>query len=194
MIFKKNSNPHVVYTVGAPVLRKNAVPVAVIDEKITQLAADMIEAMHRFNGIGLAAPQYGESLRMVVIDVPGDEPSGSPGEALLLPKMPMTLINPEIVTASAECDTRDEGCLSVPGLYAPVCRPERVVLRTQLLDGSFIEIECGGLLARCIQHELDHLDGKLFIDRLTPEVARTVRGDVDRLTRIGQSRNFRRNK
>ena len=96
--------------------------------------------------------------------------------------------------SSRESACREEGCLSVPGVYAPVCRPERVVLRAQLLDGEFVEIECGGLLGRCIQHELDHLDGKLFTDRLTPEVSRSVRGDLERLTRIGQTRNFRRNK
>ena len=79
-------------------------------------------------------------------------------------------------------------------MYAPVARPERVVLRAQILDGEFIEIECGGLLGRCIQHELDHLDGKLFTDRLTSGDARKVRGDLDRLTRIGQTKNFRRNK
>ena len=194
MIFKKNGKSYTVCTVGAPVLREIAAPVAVIDESVRQLAREMIGAMHYFNGIGLAAPQYGKSLRMVVIDVPGGNESGSPGEAMLLPRMPLTLINPEIVFASGDCDEKDEGCLSVPGLYAPVCRPSRVVLRSQLLDGEFIEIECGGLLGRCIQHELDHLDGKLFIDRLSPKNAREVRGDVDRLTRIGQTKNFRRNK
>ena len=140
MIFKKNSNSHVVYTVGAPVLRKNAAPVSVVDEKIHQLAADMIEAMHRFNGIGLAAPQYGESLRLVVIDVPGDDNTGSPGEALLLPQMPLTLINPEIVTASEARDTRDEGCLSVPGLYAPVCRA--CMPRSAARNGWFCAVSC----------------------------------------------------
>ena len=194
MIFKKNGKSYTVCTVGAPVLREIAAPVAVIDDNVRQLASEMIGAMHYFNGIGLAAPQYGKSLRMVVIDVPGGNESGSPGEAMLLPRMPITLINPEIVFASSDCDEKDEGCLSVPGLYAPVCRPSRVVLRSQLLDGEFIEIECGGLLGRCIQHELDHLDGKLFIDRLSPKNAREVRGDIDRLTRIGQTKNFRRNK
>ena len=194
MIFKKNGKSYTVCTVGAPVLREIAAPVAVIDDSVRQLASEMIGAMHFFNGIGLAAPQYGKSLRLVVIDVPGGNESGSPGEAMLLPKMPLALINPEIVFASGDCDEKDEGCLSVPGLYAPVCRPSRVVLRSQLLDGEIIEIECGGLLGRCIQHELDHLDGKLFIDRLSPKNAREVRGDVDRLTRIGQTKNFRRNK
>ena len=194
MIFKKNGNSNIVYTIGAPVLRKNAAPVAVIDDNVRQLAFDMFEAMRYFNGIGLAAPQYGVSQRLVVIDVPPDNSTGSPGEQLLLPKMPMALVNPEIIMSSRESACREEGCLSVPGVYAPVCRPERVVLRAQLLDGEFVEIECGGLLGRCIQHELDHLDGKLFTDRLTPEVSRSVRGDLERLTRIGQTRNFRRNK
>ena len=194
MIFKKNGNSNIVYTIGAPVLRKNAAPVAVIDDNVRQLAFDMFEAMRYFNGIGLAAPQYGVSQRLVVIDVPSDNSTGSPGEQLLLPKMPMALVNPEIIMSSRESACREEGCLSVPGVYAPVCRPERVVLRAQLLDGEFVEIECGGLLGRCIQHELDHLDGKLFTDRLTPEVSRSVRGDLERLTRIGQTRNFRRNK
>ena len=193
MIFKKNGN-RIVYTVGAPVLRKIAAPVAVVDDNIRKLASDMIDAMGYFNGIGLAAPQYGESLRLVVIDVPQESNTGSPGEALLLPKMPLVLVNPEIVTSSEKSASREEGCLSVPGLYAPVCRPERVVLRTQIMDGDFIEIECGGLLGRCIQHELDHLDGKLFTDRVEPDTARQIRGDLERLTRIGQSRNFRRNK
>lgn len=194
MIFKKSGNSNIVYTIGAPVLRKNAAPVAVIDDNVRQLAFDMFEAMRYFNGIGLAAPQYGVSQRLVVIDVPSDNSTGSPGEQLLLPKMPMALVNPEIIMSSKESACREEGCLSVPGVYAPVCRPERVVLRAQLLDGEFVEIECGGLLGRCIQHELDHLDGKLFTDRLTPEVSRGVRGDLERLTRIGQTRNFRRNK
>ena len=193
MIFKKNGN-RIVYTVGAPVLRKIAAPVVVVDDNIRKLASDMIDAMGYFNGIGLAAPQYGESLRLVVIDVPQESNTGSPGEALLLPKMPLVLVNPEIVMSSEKSASREEGCLSVPGLYAPVCRPERVVLRTQIMDGDFIEIECGGLLGRCIQHELDHLDGKLFTDRVEPDTARQIRGDLERLTRIGQSRNFRRNK
>lgn len=192
MIFKKKGKSYTVCTIGAPVLREIAAPVAVVDDSVRQLANEMLGAMRFFNGIGLAAPQYGKSLRLVVIDVPSGNESGSPGEALLLPKMPLTLINPEIVFSSSECDEKDEGCLSVPGLYAPVCRPSRVVLRTQILDGDFIEIECGGLLGRCIQHELDHLDGKLFTDRLSPQVTRAVRGDIDRLKRIGQSQNFRR--
>ena len=165
MFGKNKKESFIVYTAGAAVLKEIARPVTVVSDEIRQLASDMLKAMRVFNGIGLAAPQYGKSLRLVVIDVPGGNESGSPGEAMLLPRMPLTLINPEIVFASGDCDEKDEGCLSVPGLYAPVCRPSRVVLRSQLLDGEFIEIECGGLLGRCIQHELDHLDGILFFDK-----------------------------
>ena len=96
--------------------------------------------------------------------------------------------------SSSDSVAREEGCLSVPGIYAPVSRPSRVVLRSQILDGDFVEIECGGLLGRCIQHELDHLDGTIFVDRLSAEDTRKVRGDLDRLVRVGQSKNFRRNK
>ena len=93
---------------------------------------------------------------------------------------------------SEELSTREEGCLSVPDIYAPVVRPARVVFRAQILDGDFVEFECGGLLARCIQHELDHLDGFLFTDRLTADVSRQIRGDLNRLEKLGQSCNYRR--
>ena len=187
---------YVVRTLGDSVLRAKAAVVPAVTPEIRALAERMIRAMRVFDGIGLAAPQIGESLRLVVIEIPQDamEKDPTPGEALLYPRMPLVLINPEIVCSSSDCDEKEEGCLSVPGLYAPVCRPSRVVLRSQILDGDFVEIECGGLLARCIQHELDHLDGKIFTDRLTPQVTREVRGDLERLVRIGQTKNFRRNK
>ena len=183
-------------TYGHEVLKKIAEPVSEINAEIIQLGSDMADMMDRYDGIGLAAPQIGISKRIVVLGVPDSPESrtGTPGEELLLPQMPVVLINPEIAAYGGESFAYDEGCLSVPDIFGPVIRPANVILRSKLLDGSTIECECGGLLARCIQHELDHLDGKLFIDRLTPEVARAVRGDVDRLTRIGQSRNFRRNK
>jgi peptide deformylase len=192
MFFKNNKKSYVVYTTGAAVLKEIAKPVAVVSDEIRNIAAEMLGAMRVFNGIGLAAPQYGYSLRMVVFDVPADSNTGTPGECVLLPRMPLTVINPEIVAYSAEKNERDEGCLSVPDVYAPVIRPSRVVFRAQTLDGEFIGAECGGLLGRCIQHELDHLDGKLFTDRLTADAARRVRGDLERLKRIGQSTNYRR--
>ena len=192
MLFKKGKQSYTVYTAGAPVLREKAVPVTAIDDRIRNLAAEMYEAMRVFNGIGLAAPQYGESLRMVVFDVPQDSNTGTPGEMLLLPQMPLTVVNPEIVAYSEETSEYDEGCLSVPDIYAPVIRPVRVVFRAQKLDGEFVEVECGGLLGRCLQHETDHLDGILFTDRLAPAAAGKIEGQLKRLIEYGKSHDFRR--
>ncbi|WP_417170925.1 peptide deformylase [Victivallis sp.] len=193
-MFFKNKKRYVVHTVGDPVLREKAKPVAAVTPEIRQLAASMIESMQAFEGIGLAAPQAGESLRLVVFDVPlesmGDTPST--GERLLLPKMPLAVVNPEIVASSENLTSHDEGCLSLPDLFAPVVRPASVVFRAQTLDGEWIECECGGLLGRCIQHELDHLDGTLFIDRLTPEAARTVERELKQLIRFGERHHFHR--
>lgn len=193
-MFFKNKKRYVVHTVGDPVLREKAKPVAAVTPEIRKLAASMIESMQAFEGIGLAAPQAGESLRLVVFDVPlesmGDAPST--GERLLLPKMPLAVVNPEIVASSEDLTSHDEGCLSLPDLFAPVVRPASVVFRAQTLDGEWIECECGGLLGRCIQHELDHLDGTLFIDRLTPEAARTVERELKQLIRFGERHHFHR--
>ena len=112
----------------------------------------------------------------------------------MLPQMPMVLVNPRIIGRSDSLCERDEGCLSVPGIYAPVIRSERVVLQSELLDGSVIEYECGGLLGRCIQHELDHLDGFLFTDRLEPAEAKRISKQLGSLERAGQSRNYIRSK
>lgn len=192
MLFKNKKESFVVYTVGAAVLKEVAHPVISVDQEIRDLAEEMIKAMRFFDGIGLAAPQYGKSLRLVVFDVPKQNSTGTPGEEYLLPKMPLAVINPEIIARSAQVTEREEGCLSVPGIYAPVVRPSSVVFRAQTLDGEFFEFECGGLLGRCIQHELDHLDGFLFTDRLSPEAERAIRGDLNRLKSAGQNRNYRR--
>ena len=192
MFGKNKKESFIVYTAGAAVLKEIARPVTVVSDEIRQLASDMLKAMRVFNGIGLAAPQYGKSLRMVVFDVPAENSTGTPGEEYLLQKMPLTVINPEIVARSEQLIKREEGCLSVPDIFAPVTRPATVVFRAQTLDGEFFEFECGGLLGRCIQHELDHLDGFLFTDRLAPEDERVIRGDLNRLKSIGQSCNYRR--
>ena len=183
-------------TLGDEVLGKVAEPVLNVDDGIVKLAREMMEATVVFNGIGLAAPQYGVSKRVVVLDVPADSMGEvpTPGEEQLLPRMPLVLINPEIVSRSNNTTVRDEGCLSVPDIYAPVERPEKVVLRSQTLDGDMIEVECGGLLGRCIQHELDHLEGKCFTDRLSPEAAREVAGEIKRLIRYGEKKSFMRTK
>lgn len=141
-----------------PHLRAKARPVGEADaEAIRALAPRMLEAMYRAPGIGLAAPQVGVDLRLVVVDLQRDEV-----------RAPMVLVNPEIVAASAEEAVREEGCLSLPGHYADVARPERVKVRWRDLDGARQEVEAEGLLAACLQHELDHLDGVLFVDHLSP--------------------------
>lgn len=182
-------------TSGAAVLKKTAQPVLQVNEDIRSLAEDMIRAMREYDGIGLAAPQVGVSLRLVVLEVPsGGEIALTSGEKEMLPRMPMVLVNPRIVAKSDTLCESDEGCLSVPGIYAPVVRSERVVLQSELLDGSVIEYECGGLLGRCIQHELDHLDGFLFTDRLEPSEYKRISRQLESLERSGESRNYIRSK
>ena len=195
MIFKARRQISV-HTVGDPVLSKPAAPVLSVGPETVQLANEMLEALRLFNGIGIAAPQYGVSLRLVVLDVPAESVEGvpSPGEEALLPRMPLVLVNPEILSYSTTLVTHDEGCLSVPDLFAPVTRPQKVVFRSQTLDGELLEYECGGLLSRCIQHELDHLEGKLFIDRLSPETARETAGEIKLLIRNGAKHDFLRTK
>ena len=120
------------------------------------LVPRMFDAMYEAPGIGLAAPQVGVDLRVVVMDLmPGNTPQ------------PMTLINPQIVAVSDEWATREEGCLSVPNQYADVTRPARVTVRYHDVHGAQQQIEGDGLLAACLQHELDHLDGVLFVDHLS---------------------------
>ena len=195
MAFFKRKNKLPVITSGAPVLKKSAQPVLQVNDEIRELADSMICAMREYDGIGLAAPQVGVSLRLVVLEVPGDdEMAVTEGEKAMLPQMPMVLVNPRIIGRSDSLCEHDEGCLSVPGIYAPVIRSERVVLQSELIDGSVIEYECGGLLGRCIQHELDHLDGFLFTDRLEPVEAKRIAKQLEALERTGQSRNYIRSK
>lgn len=162
---------------GNPVLRAVSAPVEHVDEAIVALANNMIETMYAANGIGLAAPQVGENLRMVVIDIPEDEkeeeeksePEMATVNGELRPireLMPLVFINPTLEPYGKECPFT-EGCLSVRNIRANVSRPERVKATLPQLDGSVLEIDCGGLLARCLQHECDHLDGFLFTDRVS---------------------------
>ena len=165
---------------GNPALRVKSLPVMSITDEIRELARRMIVTMkeNELPGVGLAAPQVGVNKRMIVIDT---RPTGrkekrsekkkqlSPGEIMLNPLMPLALVNPEILSSSAETETCGEGCLSLPGVEGDVTRPSRVLLRAMLLDGKEVMVECGGLLARCLQHEIDHLDGILFYDRIPKE-------------------------
>ena len=135
-------------------LRKIAKPVAAVDEKIRQLVTDMTETMYQANGIGLAATQVNIHKQVIVIDI-----SDSRDEALVL-------INPKIVTKNGEQEY-DEGCLSVPEYYAPVSRAESIKITALDQQGEIFELEAKGLLAVCIQHEMDHLLGKMFVDYLS---------------------------
>ncbi len=136
---------------GEEPLREASQPVTEINDDIRRLVEDMFETMHESKGVGLAAPQVGVNLRVAVIDIGED---------------PLVLINPQILKHSGK-ETCDEGCLSFPGLTEKVERAKKVVAEATDLDGSVYEIEAEGLLARAIQHELDHLDGVLFIDRIS---------------------------
>lgn len=141
---------------GDPILRAKAAPVAQISEETHQLIRDMFETMYAEEGVGLAAPQVGISERIIVIDPHNDEIE------------PFALINPEIMEVSKETEKGEEGCLSIPGLRDLVERSVRVVVRGTTPEGEPRELDLSGLPARIIQHEVDHLDGILFFDRLSP--------------------------
>ena len=138
-------------------LRLASEPVGPVTDEIRNLAADMLETMYDAPGVGLAAIQIGVPKRVVTIDTSKDEND----------RRPQVFLNPEIVWSSEEKRIYDEGCLSIPEYYGEVERPDRVRVRFRDLDGAEREIEADGLLATCIQHEIDHLDGVLFIDHLS---------------------------
>jgi peptide deformylase len=139
---------------GDPVLRRRAAPVTEITPQIRRMVDDMIETMYDEVGIGLAAPQVGISLRLMVV---GHEKTNAA----------RAIVNPVITAKTGEI-TAEEGCLSLPGVFAPVTRAESVTLEGQDLDGQPVSIKARGLTARVFQHEMDHLDGVLFIDHLDP--------------------------
>lgn len=145
--------PYDIRRIGDPVLRQRASEITDVDAKLVQLAADMIETMYAAPGVGLAGPQVGVQKRIFVYDV-GDGPH--------------TIINPEIVESDGEW-AYEEGCLSIPGLSFDLVRPKQVHLKGFDLDGNELSIEADELLSRCFQHELDHLDGVLYIERLDPD-------------------------
>ena len=140
-----------------PVLKQKAKPVAAVGARIAKLMDDMLETMYDANGIGLAAPQIGVLDRVIVVDVHEKDQ----------PRNPMKMANPEIVWASDERVPCEEGCLSVPDHYAEVTRPKAVRVRYLDERNEVRELEADGMLATCIQHEIDHLDGVLFVDHLS---------------------------
>ena len=157
-----------------PRLRTIAHPIAKVTDEIRQLAADMFETMYEAPGIGLAATQVDHHIQLIVMDLSESK------------DQPLVFINPKITPLTEETQPYEEGCLSVPQIYDKVERPSRVKIEAMNLEGEQFEIETDGLLAICIQHEMDHLSGKLFVDYLSPLKRQRAREKVEKLTRQRQ--------
>ncbi len=157
-----------------PRLKKPCAPVTAITDELREAAADMLETMYDAPGVGLAAPQIGLLVRMFVMDCVKDPEAEA---------RPMVLINPEVTWTSDALSSYDEGCLSIPEQYAEVRRPAEVRVRWLGLDGESHEEEFTGLWATCAQHEIDHLDGKLFIDYLSPLKRQLITRKMEKLKR-----------
>ena len=169
-------------TYGDPVLRERARPVDEITPEICDLAEEMLRVMHQQNGVGLAAEQVGRREAVVVIDIPpvadcDKEKNPLNPDAV----MPLVLINPEITESSKKKESCEEGCLSFPGLWAEVSRPAEVTVHYTGIDGRQQDMRCRGLLARAVQHELDHLNGTLFIDRISYARKIALKGRLKKL-------------
>ena len=148
------------------ILRKQSRVVEVVDEKIKELLDDMVETMHKYNGVGLAGPQVGILKRVIVIDLyDGSEP--------------LKLVNPEIIKAKGEQEV-EEGCLSFPNEYAKIIRPKEVTVTALNEEGKKVKIEGEGLLAQALAHEIDHLDGVLFVDKIIPGTLEYITPDENK--------------
>jgi peptide deformylase len=170
---------------GHPALREKGREVQPTDENIAQLAEDMLDTMHDAHGVGLAAQQVGVPVQLTVIDVSGieDRPSAmwiDEQEVPIEDYMPLILLNPKL-RLSQEKESGNEGCLSFPDITAEIVRAEGVRCQALRLDGTEIEFEAAGLLARALQHEVDHLHGVLFIDRMNAATKASLAGKLKRL-------------
>ena len=161
-----------------PRLRTVAKPVESFDDALRQLVDDMFETMYGAEGIGLAATQVNVHRRLLVMDISENRES------------PKVFINPEIIDSEGE-ETCEEGCLSVPGIYAEVSGAEKVRVRAQDGDGEFFEDELDGMHAVCLQHEMDHLEGKLFVDYLSPLKRRMVQKKLEKQRKIADQKTAR---
>jgi peptide deformylase len=150
-----------------PRLRKRAAPVGAVDDALRQLAADMLETMYGANGVGLAATQVDVHRRLIVLDVSEER------------NQPLVLFDPELLLAEGK-GPGEEGCLSLPGIYDKLTRATRIRIRALNLQGESFEMEAEGLLATCIQHEMDHLDGKLFVDYLSELKRQMIRRRLEK--------------
>ncbi len=143
------------HLLGSPVLRQRADPVPGVDDAVRQLIDDLFETMHAARGVGLAANQVGLTQRVAVVDTGGDTPQ------------PLVLVNPTIVSRGEETETAEEGCLSIPEIFGDVERPVSIIVEAIDRSGAPFRLETSGYQARAIQHEIDHLDGVLFLDHLS---------------------------
>ena len=152
-----------------PRLATKAAVVTEFDDKLKQLAADMAETMYKAPGVGLAATQVDRHIRLIVIDITEEKNDLK------------VLVNPELVESSEETKPWEEGCLSLPGIYDKVTRPANVKVKAQDLEGNFFELECDGLLAVCVQHEMDHLEGTVFVDHLSMLKKQRIRHKIRKM-------------
>lgn len=170
---------------NSPVLRKKGVKVARFDAALARLAQDMVETMHQAHGIGLAAQQIGEALQLCVVDLRETdadfawEYDGARPPLELF--MPLTLVNPELTPVPEPTTSYEEGCLSFPEIRGDVERPDEITVRFQDVTGTPHTLRCNGLLARCVQHEFDHLQGVLFIDRMAKDVLAALEPELKAL-------------
>jgi peptide deformylase len=174
-------------TYGNKVLREKSRRVEAVTDGIREIVKEMLSTMYSNNGLGLAAEQVGRDEALCIVDVPdkyekesdAGDPQGNPGV-----EMPLVLINP-VITASEGEITAEEGCLSFPGIYTPVKRFAKVTVSYMNLDGETVDVSVRGLLARAVQHELDHLDGVLLVDRMSPVRKVALSGRLKRLRKKG---------
>lgn len=145
---------------GDEILRKKSREVEVVDDKIREILEDMVETMHKYNGVGLAAPQIGLLKRLIVIDLYDD-------------KGPIKLVNPEIIKEKGTQEV-EEGCLSFPNKFAKIIRPEEVTVKALNENGKTVKISAKGLLAQALSHEIDHLNGILFVDKIVPGTLQVI--------------------
>lgn len=170
-----------------PVLRQKGAPITDFGPELSQLAADMIETMHEAAGIGLAAQQIGKALQFCVIDLSQTSREfdwnldGAPTPLDLI--MPMALANPKVEFLASEDTIYEEGCLSFPAITGDIVRPDQIRVTYQDLGGAQHTLLCNGLFGRCIQHEVDHLNGVLFIDRMAKKVRRGIDAEIKELAR-----------
>jgi len=172
---------------NAPVLREKGVPITTFDDALAKLTEDMVETMHAAGGIGLAAQQIGRALQVCVIDLSQSqrdftwELDGAKAPLELI--MPMVLVNPAITVLPGDDTRYEEGCLSFPEIHGDVERPDVIQVSFQDLAGIRHTLVCDGLFSRCIQHEVDHLNGILFIDRMSKKVRQSIDDEVKALAK-----------